>query len=87
MAERDIVMVEWVDAVSQTRWRDRMATKNDLRPARCRTFGEVIEDVEAHIKVAGNVDDTDDNVDHVECIPRSAIQKVTVLKKARKKAE
>ena len=87
MAERDIVMVEWIDSVSQTRWQDRTYTKNNLRPAHCRTFGEVVEDVDAHIKVAGSVDDTDDNVDHVECIPRSAIQKVTILKKARKKAE
>ena len=87
MAERDIVMVEWTDSNGQSRWNDRTATKKNLSLARCRSFGEVVKDVDDYIMVAGSVDDSNDNVDHVYCIPRSAIQKVTVLKKAKLKAE
>ena len=87
MGERDIVRVDWIDTSGQARWHDRMATKKNLRPCHCRTFGEVVEEVEDYIMVAGSVDDTNDNVDDVECIPRAAIQKVTVLKKARKQPE
>ena len=87
MGERDIVMVEWIDTTGQSRWQDRTYTKKNLRTARCRTFGEVLEDTESYITVAGSVDDTNDNVNDAECIPRSAIQKVTILKKARKKPE
>ena len=82
MAERDIVMVEWTDCNTQSRWSDRAYTKKTLRLGHCRTFGEVLDDAEDYITVAGSVDDTNDNVNSVCCIPKSAIQNVTVLKKA-----
>lgn len=81
MAIRDVVKVDWVDAVGQSQWRDRRATENDLRPGACCTYGEVLQETEEYLTVVASVDTTNENVGHVECIPRSAIRQVEVLKK------
>ena len=82
MAERDIVRVDWTDTVGRTRWGERAQAAQELRPASCRSWGIVLRETEDYITVAGSIDDTLDNVNDVNCIPRVAIRNITVLKKA-----
>ena len=82
MADPKIVEVEWLDTVSEKRWTDRIHTVKTLRPSHCVSYGLLLDDTEDYLMVAGSVDEHNDNVDHVDCIPKSAILKVTVLERA-----
>lgn len=81
MAER-IVEVEWEDSNVVQGWADKGDIR-DLKPALIRTLGYVEEDSPEMLKLITDtpVEDDGSSKGRVIAIPRSAIRKVTELKR------
>lgn len=84
MSER-IVEVIWEDSNSLEGWAAKSDIK-DLKPALIRTVGYVDEDSPAMLKVIADIPVDDDRLckGRIVAIPRSAIRKVTELKRGRR---
>ena len=80
----DVVLVEWLDSFSQAQWRDM---KSSLPPdLRCRSAGFLLEADARSVSVAHSVTGTTINEEESRkgsmTIPRCAVTKITVLKRA-----
>ena len=83
MAEiNDVVMVKWIDTTGFGRWEARKYAE-DLRPSEIESYGRLIKETDEFVTVAGSVDLSIPNTSNTDCIPKSSITSVTVLRKGK----
>ena len=81
MADRigKLVKVIWTDTSGIGRWTNKEYFAEDVRPVDCTSVGWIISESNTHLNIAASRDDSNNNVNDGNAIPKSCVVKVTSL--------
>ena len=80
----DIVLAYWIDSAGIGRWTDIEEALRQTKVSRCWTAGFYLQETNDCLCIASSSSDND-SVDHIMYIPKAALVKLEVIKKASEK--